>query len=70
MSKRTFTRRFREEVGVSPGQRLARRRVERACELLEKTDLTIDSIAADAGFGTATSLRQHLQATLGVSPTA
>lgn len=70
MSKRTFTRRFREEVGVSPGQWLTRRRVERACELLEKTDLTVDNVAAAAGFGTATSLRQHLQAALGVSPSA
>jgi transcriptional regulator GlxA family with amidase domain len=70
MSKRTFTRRFRDEVGVSPGQWLAQQRVERARELLEKTDLAVDRIAEDAGFGTAASLRQHLQTALGVSPSA
>ncbi|MFJ2898045.1 GlxA family transcriptional regulator [Streptomyces sp. NPDC087218] len=69
MSVRTFTRRFREEVGVSPVQWLTRQRVERARQLLESTDLSIDQVARDAGFGTSTSLRQHLQAALGVSPT-
>ncbi|MEU8503757.1 helix-turn-helix domain-containing protein [Streptomyces brevispora] len=69
MSVRTFTRRFREEVGISPVQWLTRQRVERARQLLESTDLSIDQVARDAGFGTPTSLRQHLQATLGVSPT-
>jgi transcriptional regulator GlxA family with amidase domain len=69
MSVRTFTRRFREEVGISPGQWLTQQRVERARHLLESTDLPVDRVAADAGFGTAQSMRQHLQATLGVPPT-
>ncbi|MFJ8976122.1 GlxA family transcriptional regulator [Streptomyces sp. NPDC102282] len=69
MSVRTFTRRFREEVGISPGQWLARQRVERARHLLESTDLSVDQVARGSGFGTATSLRQHVQAALGVSPT-
>ncbi|MFD8870721.1 GlxA family transcriptional regulator [Streptomyces sp. NPDC059590] len=70
MSVRTFTRRFREEVGISPGQWLVQQRVERARHLLEDTDLSVDQVARDAGFGTAASMRQHLQAALGVSPTA
>ncbi|MFH0520899.1 GlxA family transcriptional regulator [Streptomyces sp. M41] len=69
MSVRTFTRRFREEVGVSPGQWLTQQRVERARHLLESTDLSVDQVAADAGFGTAQSMRQHLQTALGVTPT-
>jgi transcriptional regulator GlxA family with amidase domain len=68
MSVRTFTRRFREETGVSPGQWLTQQRVERARQLLESSDLTVDRIAREAGFGTAASMRQHLQAVLGVSP--
>ncbi|GAA1909822.1 helix-turn-helix domain-containing protein [Streptomyces durmitorensis] len=70
MSVRTFTRRFREEAGVSPGQWLARQRVERARHLLESSDLSVDQVARDAGFGTAQSMRAHLQAALGVTPTA
>ncbi|WP_327345127.1 GlxA family transcriptional regulator [Streptomyces europaeiscabiei] len=70
MSVRTFTRRFREEAGISPGQWLTQQRVERARHLLESTDLSIDQVAHDAGFGTAQSMRQHLQGALGVTPTA
>ncbi|MFE2235355.1 GlxA family transcriptional regulator [Streptomyces sp. JL2001] len=70
MSVRTFTRRFREEVGVSPGQWLTRQRIERARHLLESTDLPVDRIARDAGFGTPQSLRTHLQTAIGVTPTA
>jgi len=68
MSVRTFTRRFREEVGLSPGQWITMQRVERARHLLERTDLGIDRIAGEAGFGSAGSLRRHLRARLDTSP--
>ncbi|WP_208024454.1 GlxA family transcriptional regulator [Amycolatopsis pithecellobii] len=68
MSVRTFTRRFREEIGVSPVQWLTQLRVERARQLLEESDLPVDRIATHAGFGTAASLRQHFQTAVGVSP--
>jgi transcriptional regulator GlxA family with amidase domain len=67
---RTFTRRFRDETGMSPGRWLLRQRVEHARRLLEGTDLPIDGEARQAGFGTAASLRQHLHATVGVPPAA
>ncbi|MEU5687524.1 AraC family transcriptional regulator [Streptomyces venezuelae] len=70
MSVRTFNRRFREETGLTPMQWLTRRRVDRARELLESTDHTVDRVATEAGFGTAASLRQHFVAAVGVSPGA
>src|SRR3954464_14735199 len=70
MSVRTFTRRFREETGLSPQRWLAAQRIALARELLESTDASVDRIAADAGFGTPASLRQHLRAAIGVSPLA
>lgn len=70
MSVRTFSRRFREEVGLTPVQWLVQRRIDLACRLLEETDDSVDRVAARAGFGTAASLRGHLQAALGVSPGA
>ncbi|NSC22307.1 helix-turn-helix domain-containing protein [Streptomyces albus subsp. chlorinus] len=70
MSVRTFTRRFREEVGMTPLRWLTQQRIERARHLLEETDAPVERIAADAGFGTASSLRQHFHAALGVSPRA
>ena len=68
MSVRTFTRRFREETGQSPLRWLAAHRLERARRLLETTDLPVERVAAEAGFGTATSMRQHLHAAIGVAP--
>jgi transcriptional regulator GlxA family with amidase domain len=68
MSVRTFTRRFRDEVGISPLRWLIHQRIERARTLLEETDLAVERIATEAGLGTAASLRQHFQAVLGVSP--
>lgn len=70
MSVRTFTRRFRDEVGISPGQWLTQQRVERARHLLESTGLPVDRVAQDAGFGTAQSLRVHLMSAIGVTPTS
>jgi Transcriptional regulator containing an amidase domain and an AraC-type DNA-binding HTH domain len=67
---RTFPRRFRRETGQSPAQWLIGRRVERARQLLEETDLPVERVAAEAGFGTTASLRQHLHAAIGVAPLA
>ncbi|MGW7052261.1 GlxA family transcriptional regulator [Streptomyces sp. NPDC054887] len=70
MSLRTFARRFREEVGMSPGRWLIQQRVARARHLLESTDLAVDDVAGQVGFATGTSLRQHLHAAIGVTPLA
>ena len=68
MSERTFCRRFLAETGLAPRRWLTQQRLAVARELLETTDLGIDSIAAAVGYATATSLRNHLGALLGVSP--
>ncbi|WP_425563648.1 GlxA family transcriptional regulator [Pseudonocardia kongjuensis] len=70
VSVRTLTRRFRAETGLSPLEWLLRQRVERARELLELGDLSIERIADRCGFGTATALRRHFAAQLGVPPAA
>ncbi|MEU2555734.1 helix-turn-helix domain-containing protein [Streptomyces sp. NPDC013313] len=70
MSLRTFARRFNDEVGVSPGRWLIQQRVVRARHLLESSDLPVDRVAAEVGFATGASLRQHLHASIGVSPQA
>jgi transcriptional regulator GlxA family with amidase domain len=70
MSRRTFTRHFRAEVGQSPGQWLTQQRVDLARHLLEHSELPVDRIAERSGFGTAASLRQHLHRAIAVSPNA
>jgi transcriptional regulator GlxA family with amidase domain len=68
MSVRTFTRRFRQETGLSPQRWLTQQRVSLARRLLESTDTPVERIADEAGFGTSASLRQHLHAAIGVAP--
>lgn len=70
MSPRTFSRRFREETGLPPHAWLTRQRVSHARHLLETTDLPVGQVATEAGLGSAASLRQHLNAAIGVSPLA
>lgn len=70
MSTRTFTRRFREEVGQSPQQWLLQRRLDYARHLLEATDLSIAEVARTAGFGDPLLLRKHLRTYVGMTPSA
>jgi transcriptional regulator GlxA family with amidase domain len=70
MSVRTFTRRFRDETGLSPARWLLQQRVAHARLLLESTDLAVDAVARRSGLGSSTALRQHLQAAIGVAPSA
>ncbi|MFK0220851.1 GlxA family transcriptional regulator [Streptomyces vinaceus] len=70
MSLRTFTRRFRDEVGMTPVQWLTVQRLEVARQLLESSDLPVDLVAHRSGFGSGNSLRQHMRTALGISPIA
>lgn len=70
MSRRHFTRRFREVTGSSVNDWLQHQRVLLAQRLLEAGDLPVEAVALQAGFGSAVSLRQHFAARLGVSPVA
>lgn len=68
MSPRTFARRFRSETGATPAAWLNSQRVLRAQELLESTDLNIDEVAREAGFGHPVLLRHHFAKVLDTSP--
>ncbi|MBI6855936.1 helix-turn-helix domain-containing protein [Pseudomonas cichorii] len=68
MSRRTFTRRFKEATGSTVLKWLNAERVARAQELLETTDLPIECVSGEAGFGTPLSLRQQFGIHLGTSP--
>ncbi|MET0303807.1 MAG: helix-turn-helix domain-containing protein [Microbacteriaceae bacterium] len=70
MSPRTFARRFKADFGATPAAWLARQRIIHAQRLLEKTDLGLDRIAYESGFGSAAVLRQNFSRVLGTTPTA
>ena len=70
MSPRTFARRFKADLGTTPAAWLARQRIIHAQRLLEMTDLALDRIAYECGFGSAAVLRQNFARVLGTTPTA
>ncbi len=70
LSTRQLARRMQAELDTGPLDWLHRQRIARAQELLERTDASVDQIAASCGMGTATTLRRHFHRTLGVTPTA
>lgn len=69
MASRTFARRFKEEVGVTPHAWLTRQRLHRAQQLLETTDQPVERVARQAGFESAETLRHHFRNTLHTTPT-
>lgn len=70
LSTRQLTRRFIAQVGTTPLKWVTHQRVQRAQELLENTDLSIDQIGHDVGYSSATQLREHFRALVGTTPSA
>jgi AraC family transcriptional activator FtrA len=68
MSPRSFARRFLAETGTTPHRWLTMQRVLYAQQLLEETQLSIEQVAAQCGFGTAALLRHHFHRIVGVAP--
>lgn len=70
MSRRNFTRHFRQATGTSFKQWLLHQRLAHAQRMLEGSDASIELVAQEAGFGSALSLRQHFRTNLRTSPSA
>lgn len=70
LSTRQLARRMRAELGAGPLEWLHRQRISRAQELLERTEASVEQVAASCGLGTAATLRRHFHRTVGVTPTA
>ncbi|MET8690063.1 helix-turn-helix domain-containing protein [Streptomyces sp. NPDC004732] len=69
VSGRTLIRRFQAELGTTPSRWLLLQRLARARELLERTGLSVDSVAERSGLGTAPNLRAHFARAFGLTPT-
>jgi len=68
MSRRTLSRRFREETGVSPMAWLADARIDRAREILETTTEPVENIGRLTGLGAPVSVRAAFHRRIGISP--
>ncbi|MGQ4712625.1 GlxA family transcriptional regulator [Streptomyces anulatus] len=69
-SARTLARRFIEQLGTSPGRWLLAQRVIAARELLESSELPVDTVARRVGLSSATNLRRRFLDALGTTPGA
>jgi transcriptional regulator GlxA family with amidase domain len=70
MSPRTFARRFLASTGTTPLAWLTRERLRFAQRLLETSDVAVDLVAHESGFGSPDNLRKHFARTLRTTPQA
>lgn len=68
LSPSHFSREFKKSKGVSPGDYLVRRRVERTMELLTGTDLSLAEIALAAGFPDQSHCSRSFRKHVGIGP--
>jgi AraC family transcriptional regulator, transcriptional activator FtrA len=68
MSERTFLRRFRESVAMSPIEWLQRERMFRARELLESSKLPLVAVAEQCGYRSIETFRAAFKRIVGTSP--
>ena len=63
-----FARLFKQAIGTSPHQYVIQQRVERAKEMLSKTDWAIADIASQVGFSSQSHLTQQFKRLTGMTP--
>jgi len=68
MSERNFARAFRGETGMTPAAYVEMARVESARIALETSNVPVETIARQAGFGTVETMRRAFRRRVGVSP--
>ncbi|HWV19134.1 MAG TPA: helix-turn-helix domain-containing protein [Rhodocyclaceae bacterium] len=68
MSPRNFSRVYKQKIGRTPAKSVEIMRLEKARRMLEDSDLNIDQIARECGFGDEEHMRATFQRNLNVSP--
>lgn len=64
----SFQRDFRSAFGTSPAQWRIKRRLEKACDLLEKTDRNVTQIALESGYDSPSYFIEQFRKHLGKTP--
>ena len=68
LSLHYFARAFKQSTGIPPYGYVLRRRLDKARELLVRTDVPLADIALATGFSDQSHLARHFRQTIGVSP--
>ena len=69
MTERSFARVFRSQTGITPADFVEATRVDAARRLLEETNLPLQQVASDSGYGSTEALRRAFLRQLGIRPT-
>ncbi|MFT6121698.1 MAG: transcriptional regulator GlxA family with amidase domain [Oleiphilaceae bacterium] len=69
MPVRTFTRRFRQALGMTPNQYLQDLRIENGRDLLKTTDLTVQDVAENVGYKDTAYFSRVFKTKVGLTPT-
>jgi AraC family transcriptional regulator len=70
MSQFHFSHMFKRSLGMAPYQYLLQQRIERAKQLLKKSDQSISDIAFLCGFNSHSHLSKQFRQLTGMTPTA
>ncbi len=68
LSKYHFLRLFKSTYGVTPGDYISKRRIERAQDLLRATNLTVTEVCHAVGYSSLGSFSSRFQTLTGESP--
>ena len=70
LTERTLQRRFQKATGLNLNQYLQHLRVQKACDLLESSNLTFEAITYHVGYQDASAFRKVFIKTMGLAPKA
>jgi AraC-like DNA-binding protein len=70
LSKFHFLRLFKATYGLTPGEYLSQRRIERAQDLLRATNLTVTEVCTLVGYSSLGSFSTRFSELVGLSPSA
>ncbi|MBO7451950.1 MAG: helix-turn-helix domain-containing protein [Clostridiales bacterium] len=68
LSQGYFTRAFRDELLISPMAYLMKKRIEKACELLENNEIKVSGVAAQTGFSSPQRFNVAFRKQTGMTP--
>lgn len=68
MSETHFRRIFQEKMNMTPIEYVNFVRVKKACELIDKTDISMEDVAEQVGFVTPSTFNRNFRRIIGTSP--
>lgn len=68
MSETHFRRVFQEKMNMTPIEYVNFVRVKKACELIDKTDISMEDVAEKVGFVTPSTFNRNFRRIIGTSP--